>query len=292
MTTFLETKTVWHPGIESLSPRLATGPRLASGQWTPSPWQADRSDRVGFGAMQLPGPGVMGPPRDHDEAIAVLRRAVELGVDHIDTAQYYGPDVANALIREALHPYPEDLVLVSKVGAVRDDRGRLAPGAAARASCGPGVEDNLRSLGVEQLGAVNLRLMPDEPPARGRPAGAVRGPARRDGRAARGGQDRRRRRLDRDARRRCEQADRAGRHRLRAERLQPGGPAATPAVLDRCRERRRRLRALLPARARRSPGCPRSPRTTPSGAVADRRRRHPRPGRAGLAAARTARTCC
>lgn len=74
--------------------------------------------RIGFGAMQLPGPGVMGPPRDRAEALAVLRRAVEAGVRHIDTAQYYGPDVANQLIREALHPYPDDLILVSKVGAV------------------------------------------------------------------------------------------------------------------------------------------------------------------------------
>src|SRR5713101_8503940 len=81
--------------------------------------------RVGFGAMQLPGPGVFGPPRDRDEALAVLRRAVELGVDHIDTAQYYGPDVANELIREALYPYPEGLALVSKVGARRDMSGRV-----------------------------------------------------------------------------------------------------------------------------------------------------------------------
>ena len=93
--------------------------------------------RIGFGAMQLPGPGVFGPPRDHDAAIAVLRRAVELGVNHIDTAQYYGPDVSNALIREALHPYADDLVLVSKVGAVRDDDGRLGPGPDAPPSCAP-----------------------------------------------------------------------------------------------------------------------------------------------------------
>src|ERR1700683_1101673 len=79
--------------------------------------------RVGFGAMQLPGPGVFGPPRDHDEALAVLRRAVELGVDHIDTSQFYGPNVANELIREALHPYPAGLALVSKVGARRDASG-------------------------------------------------------------------------------------------------------------------------------------------------------------------------
>jgi pyridoxine 4-dehydrogenase len=114
--------------------------------------------RVGFGAMQLPGPGVFGPPRDRDEAIAVLRRAVELGVDHIDTAQYYGPDVANELIRAALYPYPEGLALVSKVGARRDDSGgvlRFDRPAQLR----QGIEDNLRSLGVGQLAAVNLRLM-------------------------------------------------------------------------------------------------------------------------------------
>ena len=118
-------------------------------------------NRVGFGTMQLPGPGVFGPPRDHDAAIAVLRRAVELGVNHIDTAQYYGPDVSNALIREALHPYSDDLVLVSKVGAVRDNEGGWVP-AQKPADLRAGVEDNLRSLGVEQLGAVNLRRMPDD----------------------------------------------------------------------------------------------------------------------------------
>ena len=114
--------------------------------------------RMGFGAMQLPGKGVMGPPRDHDEAVGVLRLAVESGVDHIDTAQYYGPDVANELIREALHPYPEGLVLVSKVGAKRDDSGAWLPWDRPE-ELRQGIEDNLRSLGVEQLGAVNLRLM-------------------------------------------------------------------------------------------------------------------------------------
>jgi pyridoxine 4-dehydrogenase len=121
--------------------------------------------RIGYGAMQLPGPGVMGPPRDHDEAVAVLRRAIELGVDHIDTAQYYGPDVSNELIREALHPYPENLVLVSKVGAFRDDHGGWLPGQRPE-QLRSAVEDNLRSLGVERLGAVNLRLMEgDDRPA-------------------------------------------------------------------------------------------------------------------------------
>ncbi|MCR3720972.1 MULTISPECIES: oxidoreductase [Prauserella salsuginis group] len=114
--------------------------------------------RIGFGAMQLPGPGVMGPPRDRDEAIAVLRRAVELGVDHIDTAQFYGPDVANELIREALHPYPADLVLVSKVGALRDAQGGFVP-AQRPGQLRAAVEENLRTLGVDRLGVVNLRRM-------------------------------------------------------------------------------------------------------------------------------------
>ena len=113
--------------------------------------------RVGFGAMQLPGPGVMGPPRDHDTAIAVLRRAVEAGVNHIDTAQFYGPDVSNELIREALHPYPEDLAIVSKVGARRDAKGNWT--AAQRPEqLREDVEQNLKALGVERLAAVNLRL--------------------------------------------------------------------------------------------------------------------------------------
>src|ERR1700753_3923694 len=96
--------------------------------------------RVGFGAMQLPGPGVFGPPKDHDTAIAVLRRAVEAGVNHIDTAQFYGPDVANELIHEALHPYPDGLFLVSKVGARRDADGAWHAAqtpALPRADCRP-----------------------------------------------------------------------------------------------------------------------------------------------------------
>jgi pyridoxine 4-dehydrogenase len=101
--------------------------------------------RIGFGAMQLPGPGVFGPPRDHDEALAVLRRAVELGVNHIDTAQYYGPDVANELIREALYPYPDDLVIVSKVGGRRDDTGAWLP-AGEPDELRRGIEGNLHTL--------------------------------------------------------------------------------------------------------------------------------------------------
>lgn len=114
--------------------------------------------RLGYGAMQLPGPGVMGPPKDRDLALAVLRRAIELGVNHIDTAQFYGPDVSNELIREALHPYPSGLALVSKVGAERDDEGGFVP-RQKPSELRKGVEDNLASLGVEQLAAVNLRRL-------------------------------------------------------------------------------------------------------------------------------------
>ena len=119
--------------------------------------------RIGFGAMQLPGPGVFGPPRDRDEALAVLRRAVELGVDHIDTAQFYGPDVANELIREALYPYPENLALVSKVGGRRDDTGAWLSVAEA-ADLRRDIEANLLTLGVGQLAAVNLRLFESDGP--------------------------------------------------------------------------------------------------------------------------------
>jgi pyridoxine 4-dehydrogenase len=115
-------------------------------------------NRIGFGAMQLAGPGVFGPPRDPDAARAVLRRAIELGVDHIDTAQYYGPDVVNDLIRDTLHPYPDDLKLVTKVGGRRDDKGAWLP-AQSPAELRSGVEDNLRSLRVERMDLVNLRLM-------------------------------------------------------------------------------------------------------------------------------------
>jgi pyridoxine 4-dehydrogenase len=122
--------------------------------------------RVGFGAMQLPGPGVFGPPRDRDQALAVLRRAIELGINHIDTAQFYGPDVANELIREALHPYPENLALVSKVGARRDDTGAWVP-AHQPADLRADIETNLQSLGTDRLAAVNLRVMSEDPSAPG-----------------------------------------------------------------------------------------------------------------------------
>jgi aryl-alcohol dehydrogenase-like predicted oxidoreductase len=114
--------------------------------------------RAGYGAMQLAGDGVFGPARDRDEALRVLRAAVEAGVDHVDTAQFYGGGTVNELIREALHPYPGDLAIVSKVG-VRRDR----PGGAGELR--PDIEDNLRTLGADRIAAVNLRMMdPSETP--------------------------------------------------------------------------------------------------------------------------------
>jgi aryl-alcohol dehydrogenase-like predicted oxidoreductase len=115
-------------------------------------------NRLGYGAMQLAGPGVFGPPKDRAAALAVLREAVASGVDHIDTSDFYGPHVTNQLIREALHPYPDDLVIVTKLGAVRGDDASWNP-AMAPADLTRGVHDNLRNLGVEALDVVNLRLM-------------------------------------------------------------------------------------------------------------------------------------
>jgi len=114
--------------------------------------------RMGYGAMQLAGPGVFGPPRDRAAAIAVLRRAIEAGVDHIDTCDYYGPHVVNQIIREALHPYPADLTLVTKVGARRGPDGAWIP-AQSPAELVAAVHDNLRNLGVDVIDGVNLRLM-------------------------------------------------------------------------------------------------------------------------------------
>lgn len=116
--------------------------------------------RMGFGAMQLPGPGVLGPPADRTQALAVLRRAVDAGVDHIDTAQFYGPDVANELIHEALYPYPEALVLVSKVGAARNEQGQWLP-AQRPEDLRTGVEANLHSLELDRVPVVNLRRHPE-----------------------------------------------------------------------------------------------------------------------------------
>jgi aryl-alcohol dehydrogenase-like predicted oxidoreductase len=117
-----------------------------------------RVKRMGYGAMQLAGPGVFGPPKDRDAAIAVLREAVERGVDHIDTSDFYGPHVTNQLIHEALSPYPEGLTIVTKVGAVRGGDASWNP-AQTPAALTSAVHDNLRNLGVDVLDVVNLRLM-------------------------------------------------------------------------------------------------------------------------------------
>lgn len=113
--------------------------------------------RMGFGAMQLAGPGVFGPPADPDNALAVLRRAVELGVNHIDTSDYYGPFVVNELIHRALHPYPADLVIVTKVGALRSATGDWVP-ATAPGELRQAVRDNIERLGVASIDLVNLRV--------------------------------------------------------------------------------------------------------------------------------------
>ncbi len=114
--------------------------------------------RMGYGAMQLAGPGVFGPPRDHDEALAMLRAAVAAGVDHIDTSDFYGPHITNRLIREALHPYPAGLTVVTKVGARRGDDGSWLP-AQSDDALEQAVHDNLENLGIEAIDVVNFRVM-------------------------------------------------------------------------------------------------------------------------------------
>lgn len=116
--------------------------------------------RLGYGAMQLAGPGVFGPPKDHDAALAVLREAVARGVNHIDTSDFYGPHVTNRLIREALAPYPDDLVIVTKIGARRGEDASWLP-AFSSAALTQAVHDNLRNLGLDVLEVVNLRIMID-----------------------------------------------------------------------------------------------------------------------------------
>jgi len=114
--------------------------------------------RLGYGAMRLSGPGIFGPPRDRKTAVAVLREAVSSGVNHIDTSDYYGPHITNQLIREALHPYPDDLVIVTKIGARRGADGSWLP-ASSPAELRQAVHDNLRNLSLDELDVVNLRNM-------------------------------------------------------------------------------------------------------------------------------------
>ncbi|KQW47895.1 oxidoreductase [Nocardioides sp. Root1257] len=130
---------------------------LPGGTWT----MGDRTvARVGYGAMQLAGPHVFGPPADHDGALAVLREVRALGINHIDTSDFYGPHVTNRLIKEALHPYGADLVIVTKVGGRRDEEGGWLP-AQSPAELRQGVLDNLDNLGLEAMDVVNLRIMDD-----------------------------------------------------------------------------------------------------------------------------------
>ncbi len=116
--------------------------------------------RIGYGAMQLAGPNVWGAPRDVDAAVAVLREAISLGINHIDTSDFYGPHITNQIIRQALHPYPEDLVIVTKVGARRPEDGSWVP-AMSRQDLTEAIHDNLRNLGLDTIDVVNLRLMGD-----------------------------------------------------------------------------------------------------------------------------------
>jgi pyridoxine 4-dehydrogenase len=151
----------WEP--DDQTPHMSDAPSDidAAGSFALGRW---RVNRVGYGAMQLAGDNVFGPPRDRDEALRVLRAAVDSGINHLDTAQYYGPRVVNELIREALHPYPSDLAIVSKVAARRDETGAVLPyddPDQLRA----GVEENLSTLGLDRLAAVNLRLMDGSRPS-------------------------------------------------------------------------------------------------------------------------------
>ena len=139
---------------------MSTFSPLPGGTWTLGntiPARDLTVTRFGYGAMQLAGPGVMGPPADHDGALAVLREAVSLGITHIDTADAYGPRVTNRLIHEALHPYPESLHIVTKVGATRDAQGGWPPAREPEA-LRRAVHENLETLGVDALDVVNLRL--------------------------------------------------------------------------------------------------------------------------------------
>jgi pyridoxine 4-dehydrogenase len=133
---------------------------------------ARRVTRLGYGAMQLAGPGVFGPPKDRKAALAVLREAVASGVNHIDTSDYYGPHVTNQLIREALHPYPQDLTIVTKLGARRGEDRSWQP-AFSSEELTSAVHDNLRNLGVDTLEVVNLRAMFD---AHGPAEGSIEAP--------------------------------------------------------------------------------------------------------------------
>ena len=140
-------------------------PKHLGGTFT-LPGTAIKLNRMGYGAMQLAGPHVFGPPKDRDAAVAVLREAVESGVNHIDTSDFYGPHVTNKIIREALHPYPDGLTLVTKIGAFRGADGSWNP-AMSEEDLERAVHENLRNLGREMMDVVNLRIMYGERPTEG-----------------------------------------------------------------------------------------------------------------------------
>ena len=141
-----------------------TTPITAAGTLTPA--DGLTLTRMGYGAMQLAGPGVFGPPKDRDRAVAVLREVVELGITHIDTSDFYGPHVTNQIIKEALHPYADDLRIVTKVGAKRDEKGGW-PHARSPEELRTAVHENLANLGVDALDVVNLRIGDVDAPAAG-----------------------------------------------------------------------------------------------------------------------------
>jgi aryl-alcohol dehydrogenase-like predicted oxidoreductase len=143
-----------------------TNPNTSLGGTFTLPHTSLTLNRMGYGAMQLAGPHVFGPPRDIDAAIAVLREAVAAGVNHIDTSDFYGPHVTNQIIKQALHPYPEDLVIVTKLGARRGDDKSWIP-ALSRQELIDGAHDNLRNLGLDKLDVVNLRVGGIEGPTEG-----------------------------------------------------------------------------------------------------------------------------
>jgi pyridoxine 4-dehydrogenase len=144
--------------ILALTPFLKEGAMSNTHLVSTFPLAGHRVNRMGYGAMQLAGPGVFGPPKDRDAALAVLREAVASGVNHIDTSDFYGPHITNQIIREALHPYPDDLLIVTKVGAVRGNDGSWLP-ASEPEDIERGVHDNLRNLGLDTLDVVNMRIM-------------------------------------------------------------------------------------------------------------------------------------
>ena len=236
--------------------------------------------RLGYGAMQLAGPGVFGPPKDHNTAIAVLREAVASGVNHIDTSDYYGPYVTNQLIREALHPYPDDLVIVTKIGARRGPDASWIP-AISPAELKSAVQDNLRNLKLDAMEVVNLRIMGD---GHGPTEGSDRGPAHGPGRSSAAGP-----RAPHWAQQRHLRSGRRGaehlRHRLRSEHVQCGASRGRRPDRRACPSRNR-LCAVLPAR--------RLHAVAVDGAERGRHaaRRDPDAGRARLAASSARPTSC